>query len=200
MTSESNPLLKVSKSIFADTGVQAHRGLEWGVPLELSMKFRSLLQAVVFMTFAFLVVGLSAGAQFSNPSSSSSAFSVPQSDQMQPAELAKMLKAGGAERPVVFQVGSLVMFQQAHIPNSGFAGPGSQANGLVLLKKMAAPLKKNQLIVLYCGCCPWNRCPNVGPAYKQLRDLGFTNVKVLYIANNFGDDWVSKGYPVEKGQ
>jgi hypothetical protein len=24
-------------------------------------------------------------------------------------------------------------------------------------------------------------------------------VKVLYIANNFGDDWVNKGYSVEKG-
>jgi hypothetical protein len=30
--------------------------------------------------------------------------------------------------------------------------------------------------------------------------MGFTNVKVLYIANNFGADWVEKGYPVAKGQ
>jgi hypothetical protein len=29
--------------------------------------------------------------------------------------------------------------------------------------------------------------------------MGFTNVKVLYIANNFGTDWVSNGYPVAKG-
>jgi len=29
--------------------------------------------------------------------------------------------------------------------------------------------------------------------------MGFTNVKVLYISNNFGTDWVSKGYPVAKG-
>jgi len=119
---------------------------------------------------------------------------------MQASELAKLLKAGGPDRPVVFQVGSFVMFQQAHIPNAGFAGPGSQANGMVLLKKLAAPLKKNQLIVIYCGCCPWGRCPNIGPAYKQLRDLGFTNVKALYLANNFGDDWVSKGYPIERGE
>jgi hypothetical protein len=54
--------------------------------------------------------------------------------------------------------------------------------------------------VLYCGCCPWGRCPNVGPAYKYLYDQGFTNVKVLYMANNFGDDWVAKGYKVEHGQ
>jgi hypothetical protein len=28
--------------------------------------------------------------------------------------------------------------------------------------------------------------------------LGFTHVKVLYIADNFGDDWVNPGYPVTK--
>jgi hypothetical protein len=39
----------------------------------------------------------------------------------------------------------------------------------------------------------------VGPAYKRLHDLGFTNVKVLYLANNFGDDWLYKGYRVEQG-
>jgi rhodanese-related sulfurtransferase len=157
------------------------------------------------IVFFLAVMGMSlsmvrgAGAQFSNPASLS-ATTVPQADLMQPAELAGMLKASGAERPVVFQVGSFVMFQQAHIPNSGFAGPGSQPAGLMLLKKFAAPLKKNQLIVIYCGCCPWNHCPNIGPAYKQLHDLGFTNVKALFIAKNFGDDWVAKGYPAEKGE
>jgi hypothetical protein len=35
-------------------------------------------------------------------------------------------------------------------------------------------------------------------AYEQLLHLGFTNVKVLYIAQNFGQDWVQKGYPVEQ--
>ena len=30
--------------------------------------------------------------------------------------------------------------------------------------------------------------------------MGFTNVKVLYLANNFGADWVDKGYPVAKGE
>ena len=69
-----------------------------------------------------------------------------------------------------------------------------------MLASKVASINKQMLIVLYCGCCPWNRCPNVGPAYKQLRDLGFTNVKVLYLANNFGDDWVAKGYRVEHGQ
>ena len=160
---------------------------------------RRLSKCIVFLLFMGLA---SAGqAQFSNPASAPlSASTVPQDQLIQAAELVKLLRASGADRPVVFQVGSFVMFQQAHIPNSGFAGPTSQPSGLILLKKLAAPLKKDQPIVIYCGCCPWGRCPNIGPAYKQLRDLGFTNVKALYLANNFGDDLVGKGYPVERGE
>ena len=160
---------------------------------------RRLLKYFAFVLF----VGIGSGiqAQFSSPGSGSlSATTVPQGQLIQPAELVKLLKESGSVRPVVFQVGSFVMFQQAHIPNAGFAGPTSQKNGLILLKKFAAPLKKDQLIVIYCGCCPWGRCPNIGPAFKELHDLGFTNVKALYLANNFGDDWVSKGYPVERGE
>jgi thiosulfate/3-mercaptopyruvate sulfurtransferase len=33
-----------------------------------------------------------------------------------------------------------------------------------------------------------------------LQAMGFTNVKILYISNNFGSDWVDKGYPTEKGE
>jgi len=88
------------------------------------------------------------------------------------------------------------MFDQAHIPSSKYAGPGSRENGLYRLRDRVKTLARSRFIVLYCGCCPWNRCPNVGGAYKTLSDLGFTKVKVLYIADNFGSDWVSKEYPV----
>jgi hypothetical protein len=111
-----------------------------------------------------------------------------------------MLQAEGAMKPLVLQVGSRVLFDQAHIVGSVYAGPGSQAEGLHLLQKKVALLARNALIVLYCGCCPWNRCPNVAPAFRQLQGLGFTNVKVLYIADNFGADWASKGYPVERSR
>ena len=37
------------------------------------------------------------------------------------------------------------------------------------------------------------------PAADALQALGFTNVKVLYISDNFGANWVDKGYPVAKG-
>ena len=162
------------------------------------MRLNVCLKAVVFLMFTGLFATSLAIAQFSNPAASAS--SVPQSQLIQPAELVHLLKTSGAKQPVLFQVGSFVMFQQSHIPNSAFVGPGSQPNGQILIKRFSAPLSKNQLIVIYCGCCPWSRCPNIGPAYKQLHDLGFTNVKALYLPNNFGDDWVSKGYPTEKGE
>jgi thiosulfate/3-mercaptopyruvate sulfurtransferase len=129
-----------------------------------------------------------------------SALSIPQAVQVQPEQLKEMLGAAGSARPVVIQVGSHVLYAEAHIPGSSYAGPAALPAGLALLRKQVATLAHNQLIVLYCGCCPWDRCPNIAAGLNQLQSMGFTNVKVLYIASNFGADWVSKGYPVAKGR
>lgn len=160
----------------------------------------------VFRVISFIVVAAAllvtpqVRAQSSNAPSSASAMSVPESSLIQPAALARLLKPGAKEAPLMFQVGSRVMFDQAHIPGSQYAGPGSKPAGIQSLESLVSSLPKNKFIVLYCGCCPWNRCPNVGPAYNRLHNLGFTQVKVLYLANDFGDDWVSKGYPAVKGK
>jgi hypothetical protein len=92
------------------------------------------------------------------------------------------------------------MYMQAHIPGSEYIGPSSDSQGMESLLRRVKPLPRNTFIVLYCGCCPWNQRPNVRPAYYQLHKAGFTKVKVLYIADNFGADWVYKGYPTVKGQ
>jgi hypothetical protein len=152
----------------------------------------------VLAFFAFIYFLPQCQAQFSD-GGASSASSIPQSQLIQPDALNRILQASGTEHPLVLQVGSRVMYNQAHIPGSMYAGPGSQPDGLKLLENMVSGSPKSKFIVLYCGCCPWARCPNVGPAYKRLHDLGFTNVKVLYLANNFGDDWLYKGYRVEQG-
>lgn len=139
-------------------------------------------------------------AQEAPTSGHGSALSVPQAQLIQADALSRLLQAKEADQPLVLQVGSHVLFDQAHIPGSLYAGPGSQPAGLQLLQSTVARLSKKKFIVLYCGCCPWDRCPNVGPAYKQLHDMGFTNVKVLYLADNFGSGWVGKGYPVARTQ
>jgi thiosulfate/3-mercaptopyruvate sulfurtransferase len=161
---------------------------------------RTSLVAVCAVS-TFLFAAPQSHAQFSdNTASNASAFSIPQSQLIQPKDLDYILKGPKANRPFVLQVGSHVMYGEAHIPGSRYAGPGSQPAGLQLLAGTVAGMPKNSFIVLYCGCCPWSHCPNVGPAYKHLSDLGFTNVKVLYLAHNFGDDWVSQGYRAEAGR
>ena len=141
--------------------------------------------------------------QFASPSAGAapgSAFSIPQAQLIQPEALNRLLQAGGTEKPLVLQVGSHVLFAEAHIPGAEYAGPGSQPAGIQMLQNRVNALSRKKLIVLYCGCCPWNRCPHVGTAFAKMLEMGFTNVKVLYLADNFGTNWVEKGFPVEKGR
>src|SRR6266446_3960150 len=79
-----------------------------------------------------------------------------------------------------------------------FAGPGSKPEGLELLKTAVAKLSKDREIVLYCGCCPWDRCPNMTPAIHMLKEMGFTRVKAMHVPENFKKDWIDQGYPVEQ--
>jgi len=120
--------------------------------------------------------------------------------QIEPEALSKLLQASKGEKPVVLHVGFKNFYAQAHIPGSDYAGPGSTPDGLEVLRKRVASLQHKQLIVLYCGCCPWDKCPNAKPAYDELHAMGFTNVKVVHIADNFGANWVNAGLPVTKGE
>ncbi|MFZ0862435.1 MAG: rhodanese-like domain-containing protein [Candidatus Sulfotelmatobacter sp.] len=117
-----------------------------------------------------------------------------------PEDLVKLLQTSGKQKPLMIQVGSHVLFSQAHIPGSEYIGPAASESGRQQLRQRVESLSRTKFIVLYCGCCPWSHCPNVKPADDALRALGFTNVKVLYIADNFGTNWVDKGYPVAKGE
>jgi thiosulfate/3-mercaptopyruvate sulfurtransferase len=149
---------------------------------------RSVKRAIFFVTAAFLLVSQAYGQ----------ATSIPTSRQIKPEDLVKLLSFG-KEKPLVIQVGSHVLFTQAHIPGSEYIGPATDDTALRQLRKRVAPLPRTKLVVLYCGCCPWSHCPNVKPADDALHGMGFTNIKVLYIAENFGANWVDKGYPVAKG-
>lgn len=117
-----------------------------------------------------------------------------------PEQLAGLLQAPKGDKPLILNVGPWLIYRQAHIPGSEYIGAGSDKQGLEQLKTRVKSVPHRQAIVLYCGCCPWDHCPNVRPAYQELSTMGFTNVKVLYIANNLGMDWVDKGYPTIKGQ
>ena len=148
-------------------------------------------KCVVFLfLFAFVFSSATALAQWS---------SIEPGRLISPEDLENILHSG-KNKPLMLQVGSHMLFLQAHIPGSEYVGAGAAETGLQQLRKRVDALPRNRFIVLYCGCCPWNHCPNVKPADDALKAMGFSNVKVLYLADNFGTNWVDKGYPTAKGE
>jgi thiosulfate/3-mercaptopyruvate sulfurtransferase len=120
-------------------------------------------------------------------------------DLMQPRELAARLQAKNQPSATILFVGFPMLYHGAHIPGAILLGPCSKAEGLEALRKAVRDLPREQEIILYCGCCPFVKCPNVRPAYSALHELHFSHVKVLFVETNLHTDWVEKGYPVEKG-
>ena len=110
----------------------------------------------------------------------------------------QMLQAKGTAKPLIFQVGFQMMYREAHIVGARYAGPAVRESGQNMLRSAVEKLNRNTPIVIYCGCCPWNHCPNMWPAYNLLHQMGFTHLKALYLPDNFGTDWVNKGYPVAR--
>ena len=164
------------------------------------MRFRwtGRIAATACLTLLLAIPGWVKGQPQDAPQSS--ALSIPTVQRMLPADLNRLLRTPEAEKPLVLQVGSRVMYDQARIPGADYAGPGSTQQGLKLLHDRVAKLPRRTLIVIYCGCCPWDHCPNIGPAYHELLQMGFKNVKALYLENNFGADWANRGFPVATGQ
>lgn len=119
------------------------------------------------------------------------------SDLIQPEALAARLTSSEAKPPIIF-VGFPVLYRSSHIPAAILAGPASKPEGLEALRQAVAKLPHDAEVVIYCGCCPFDHCPNVRPAFAELRKLGFTKVTLLNIPTNMSADWISKGYPVER--
>jgi hypothetical protein len=115
------------------------------------------------------------------------------------ATIAAKLKSGSGDQPLILQVGFQALYRSVRIPGAKYAGPGSTAEGIANLEQQVKGVAKNRTIVLYCGCCPWEKCPNIRPAVAKLHELGFTKLQVLKMPTNLHTDWVEPGYPGEKG-
>lgn len=118
------------------------------------------------------------------------------SQLLEPKELVDATHAGATE---IVMVGPRVLYDGAHIVGARYAGPANTPEGIQKLLAAVANLPKDATIVIYCGCCPMTRCPNIRPAFIALRDAGFKNVKVLALKESMHVDWTGKGYPVQKG-
>jgi hypothetical protein len=118
---------------------------------------------------------------------------------VEPSALVKELaEAGSAEKMTVVCVAPHAMYIGGHIHGALYHGPAGSADGLADLKKWAEAAPRSTNTVIYCGCCPMERCPNLRPAFVALRDMNFTHVRALLIPTNFYTDWVKPGYPYEK--
>jgi len=112
---------------------------------------------------------------------------------LEPADLATNIKAGTAKTPLIFNIGAV-----EDIKGATHIGAVNKPENLQKLKTAVANLPKNTAIVIYCGCCPFVKCPNIRPAFTELQKAGFTDVKLLNLATNLKTNWVDKGYPLGK--
>jgi thiosulfate/3-mercaptopyruvate sulfurtransferase len=112
---------------------------------------------------------------------------------MEPADLAKTIANPKAPQPYIFCIGPGAM-----IKNSIDIGPGKEKANLEKFKKELGKLPKDANIVIYCGCCPFEHCPNIRPAFTLLNEMKFTNHKLLDLPHNIKVDWKDHNYPVQK--
>ena len=116
-----------------------------------------------------------------------------QQQLMAPADLASVLSNATTTKPLIFSVG-----MQAIIKGSIDIGPAMMPENINTMKQKLEKLPKNSSIVIYCGCCPFSRCPNVRPAMELLKSMQFTNYKLLNLPQNVKVDWIDKGYPLSE--
>ena len=112
-------------------------------------------------------------------------------DLMDPATLAALIKNSQAAKPLIFNIGVV-----EDIKGAKNMGAASEKENLTYFKKALKTLPKNSAIVVYCGCCPFERCPNIRPALQALKDGGFSRGKLLNLPTNIKKDWINKGYPL----
>ena len=145
------------------------------------MKSFKLYRAILFTSA--LVLSVAAGAQ--NPVNWTSG------QLMEPSHLASLM-AGNKPLPVIISVGP-----GAIIKNSIDIGSVKDGANLSKFQAQLATLPKDTAIVVYCGCCPYEHCPNVRPAIDVLKNMQFTNYKLLDLPQNIKTDWIEKKYPVK---
>jgi thiosulfate/3-mercaptopyruvate sulfurtransferase len=109
---------------------------------------------------------------------------------MAPADLASVISNPNAKKPIIFSVGPGAM-----IRGSKDIGPVHQKENLDKFKQALTLLPPDTEIVVYCGCCPFEHCPNIRPAFSLLNEMKFTRAHLLNLEHNIKIDWIAKGYP-----
>lgn len=112
---------------------------------------------------------------------------------MEPADLAKILNDSTNEPPLVLNIGSV-----GDILGAEDIGAAEAEEGLENLRIRLTTVPRDADILIYCGCCPFEHCLNVRPAFSLLNEMKFTHPKLLNLPENLKVDWIDKGYPMSK--
>ena len=112
---------------------------------------------------------------------------------LSPASLDSIIKSPAKDKPLIICVGP-----SALIKTSVDAGPAKNEENLAKLKQILSAENKDREIVIYCGCCPFEHCPNVRPAFKLLNEMKFSNVMLLNLPHNLKSDWIDHGYVINE--
>lgn len=109
---------------------------------------------------------------------------------LEPAVLAEAIQKGN-NVPLIFNIGPA-----GAIYGSVDIGATREEANVAKLRSELEGLDKDAEVVVYCGCCPFENCPNIRPAMSLLNEMGFTNHKLLNLAENLKVDWINPGYPM----
>lgn len=110
---------------------------------------------------------------------------------MDPADLAQRINNPTAQHPIIFSIGPAAV-----IKNSIDVGAVNEKVNLEKLRLELDKLPPDAEVVIYCGCCPFDHCPNIRPAFTLMNEMKFTNHRLLNLPKNIKINWIDKGYPM----
>lgn len=103
-----------------------------------------------------------------------------------------LLDGDNTNNPVIINIGP-----SGSIKGAIEVGSVDNSKKLKLFKDKIKAYPKDTYIVVYCGCCPFEHCPNIRPSFNLLNQKGFKNHKLLDLPENLKVDWIDKGYPMD---
>jgi hypothetical protein len=110
---------------------------------------------------------------------------------IEPSTLMALIKNKKSAKPPIYNIGFV-----SNIPGAISLGSANTTKGLASLKNAVKSHAKTSTVVIYCGCCPFEHCPNVRPAYNLLKQMGYKNTLILNLPTSLKADWIDKGYPL----
>lgn len=110
---------------------------------------------------------------------------------IEPSKLSAIINDPVAEKPLIISIGPTGIIKGAIK-----MGAANIKENLDNLKKYLEKTDRDKDIVLYCGCCPFEHCPNIRPAFSLLNKMKFTKQKLLNLPHNLKMDWINNGYPM----